>query len=62
MVVRLVIGVILSVVGLIWIAQGRDLIGGSGMSGKSIWAVLGAIALAIGLGMLGWATRFRSTR
>jgi len=61
-VVRLVIGVILSVVGLIWIAQGLDLIGGSGMSGKSIWAVLGAIALAIGLGMLGWATRFRSTR
>jgi len=61
-VVRLVIGVILSLVGLIWIAQGRDLIGGSGMSGKSIWAVLGAIALAIGLGMLGWATRFRSTR
>ena len=61
-VVRLVIGVILSLVGLIWIAQGLDLIGGSGMSGKSIWAVLGAIALAIGLGMLGWATRFRSTR
>ena len=62
MVVRLVIGVILSLVGLIWIAQGLDLIGGSGMSGKSIWAVLGAIALTIGLGMLGWATRFRSTR
>jgi hypothetical protein len=61
-VVRLVIGVILCLVGVVWIAQGLDLLGGSGMSGKSIWAVIGAIALAIGLGMVGWASRLRSSR
>ena len=62
MVVRLVIGVILCLVGIVWIAQGLDLLGGSGMSGKSIWAVIGAIVLAVGVGMLGWANRFRSNR
>ena len=62
MVVRLVIGVILSLVGIVWIAQGLNLLGSSGMSGKSIWAVIGAIVLAAGVGMIAWANRFRSSR
>jgi hypothetical protein len=56
-VVRLVIGIILCLVGLVWIAQGLDLLGGSGMSGKSIWAIIGAIVLAVGVGMLVLAYR-----
>ena len=62
MVIRVVVGVILCVVGLVWIGQGFDLLGGSGMSGHSIWGFIGIIVLIIGLGMLGWASRFRRSQ
>ncbi len=37
---RLVIAALL-LVGLVWIGQGTGLIGGSAMSGATIWAVIG---------------------
>ena len=43
-----VIGVVLCLVGAVWIGQGVGLIGGSFMSGEAIWAVIGAIALLFG--------------
>ncbi len=50
---RLTTALILAVVGIIWIGQGMDVIGGSAMSGSSFWAVIGtglvlaAIALVL---------------
>ena len=45
----LVVGVVLALVGLLWILQGLNVVGGSGMSGQLIWAVIGVIVAALGL-------------
>ena len=47
--VSLVIGTMLALVGLLWILQGLDVIGGGGMSGHAIWAVIGVIIGAVGV-------------
>jgi hypothetical protein len=49
---RLVIGLILCAVGVVWFGQGIGAIGGSFMTGQAIWAVFGAIAVLIGLSLL----------
>jgi hypothetical protein len=52
-IVRAVVGIILALVGLLWILQGADLLGGSGgMNGKGIWIVIGAGVLVGGLVVL----------
>ena len=43
---RLVIGLVLALIGLVWLGQGTGLIAGSAMSGSSFWAVVG-IALLV---------------
>jgi hypothetical protein len=46
-----VAGVVLIIAGGIWSLQGFGVIGGSFMSGDSIWAIIGPIVTVIGLGM-----------
>ncbi|MEP7241032.1 MAG: hypothetical protein ABI697_09120 [Devosia sp.] len=41
-----IVGIIFVVVGLFWVLQGSNVIGGSVMSGQSLWLYVG-IALAI---------------
>jgi len=48
-IVSLVVGVVLALVGLLWILQGLNIIGGSGMSGHAVWAVFGLVIGALGL-------------
>ncbi len=60
--IRGTIGVILSVVGVVWILQGVNVIHGSGMSGHGGYAVLGAVVLVIGLALLGLTWRRRQRR
>jgi hypothetical protein len=45
-------GVILSAVGLVWMLQGLNVLGGSAMSGSPIWAVIGPIVLLTGLAVI----------
>ena len=52
--VRIVGGVLLLVLGVIWIAQGLDVLQGSSMTGQSEWAVAGVGAAIAGLGLIGW--------
>jgi hypothetical protein len=59
---RGIVGVVLCLVGVIWIAQGTDAIHGSGMSGHGQYAVLGAVVIVIGLALLVWASRVRKSR
>jgi hypothetical protein len=47
--VSLVIGAVLVLLGLLWILQGLDIIGSSGMSGHAIWAVIGVLIGAVGV-------------
>ena len=46
-----VAGVVLIIAGGVWSLQGFGVIGGSFMSGDSIWAIIGPIVTVIGLGM-----------
>ena len=63
-----VLGVVLSAVGLLWTLQGLDVLRGSVMSGSSFWAVIGPIVLIAGLVLIVLAIaialsrRRRSTR
>ncbi|HUZ03505.1 MAG TPA: hypothetical protein VMU89_24435 [Thermomicrobiaceae bacterium] len=51
------LGVVFLLVGVVWILQGVNVLGGSMMSGKSGYAVLGAIVAVIGLVLLWSAWR-----
>ncbi len=48
-IVSLVVGAVLVLLGLLWILQGLDVIGGGGMSGHAIWAVIGLVIGAVGV-------------
>jgi hypothetical protein len=56
---RTILGVVLCAVGIVWIGQGTNLIGGSFMSGEAVWAVIGGLCLAAGLSLLTWAWLLR---
>lgn len=45
----LVVGGVLLVLGLVWFGQGMGWIGGSGMSGVRLWAVIGPILAVVGI-------------
>jgi hypothetical protein len=59
---RGVAGVVMCVVGDVWIAQGTDALHGSGMSGQGQWAVIGVVVALIGFALLAWAWRIRIRR
>jgi hypothetical protein len=44
-----VLGVVVAVVGAVWALQGFDVIGGSAMSGVTLWAVVGPIVAVVGV-------------
>jgi hypothetical protein len=51
-VVLVVIGVLAVIAGLIWTLQGLNVIGGSSMSGQTMWAIIGPIVGIVGLVLL----------
>lgn len=57
--IRAIGGVLLTLVGLLWILQGVNVIGGSGMSGHGQYAVLGIIVALVGIWLLQGAIRVR---
>ena len=46
---RIVLGVVLVLAGVVWTLQGLGLVGGSFMTGATIWAVIGPVAALVGL-------------
>jgi hypothetical protein len=54
-----VIGVLLVLVGGIWILQGINVLPGSFMTGQIKWAAYGGLAVVAGLGALYGARRIR---
>jgi hypothetical protein len=56
-IVRRVVGALLSLTGIVWIGQGTTLIQGSSMTGSTFWAVMGGLCLVAGLALLGWPWR-----
>jgi hypothetical protein len=47
--VLLVVGVLLVLTGILWTLQGLDVVGGSAMSGVTLWAIVGPIVAVLGL-------------
>ncbi|MBF8186213.1 hypothetical protein ITP53_10730 [Nonomuraea sp. K274] len=47
--VFLVLGVLLAAMGLLWTLQGLGIVGGSVMSGVTMWAIIGPVVLVAGL-------------
>jgi hypothetical protein len=45
----MVLGVLLVLLGVLWIGQGIGLIGGSFMSGEAVWAVIGVVVVGFGV-------------
>ena len=58
--VLIAIGAVLVVFGAVFFLQGIDVIGGSGMSGKTLWAVLGPVIAVVGVVLLVLGVRRRS--
>jgi hypothetical protein len=44
----LTIGALLILIGGVWTLQGLDVLGGSSMSGSTMWAVIGPIVVVVG--------------
>ena len=54
---RMIVGVLASLIGVIWILQGLDIRKGDGMSGHGEWALFGGILLIFGLSLIRGAGR-----
>jgi hypothetical protein len=57
--VRAISGGLLILIGFLWILQGIDVLGGSGMSGQDQYAALGVIVGLVGIWLLQGAVRGR---
>jgi len=56
----LVVGGLLTLVGGVWMLQGSGVIGGSFMSGSSLWFVIGVICVLAGIAIVVQGARRRS--
>ncbi len=54
---RLLLGLLLALLGAVWIAQGLGELPGSFMSGDRTWAAVGTVAVIAGLGLAVAAVR-----
>lgn len=60
--VLLVVGLVLLLAGALFTLQGLDVVGGSPMSGRTLWAVLGPVIALVGLVLLVLGGRTRGPR
>jgi hypothetical protein len=56
-IVAIAFGVLLTVLGAVWTLQGLGYLKGSSMTGSSLWAIVGPIVAAFGVGLLYVAVR-----
>ncbi len=47
-----IVGILLVFIGVVWILQGIGILPGSFMTGQTRWAIIGGIALAVGIALL----------
>jgi hypothetical protein len=56
------VGVLIALVGAVWTLQGLNVLGGSAMSGATMWAVIGPVVILVGVAMVVAGNRGRSSR
>ena len=49
-----VVGVVLMLLGVLWTLQGSNFIGGSVMTGQSLWLYIGIVVVIVGAALLLW--------
>jgi len=59
---RIIGGVLLFLLGGLWIGQGVGAVHGSFMTGHAVWAVIGAVVALFGIALLAGARRARERR
>ncbi|HEX5428388.1 MAG TPA: hypothetical protein VFX00_08675 [Pedococcus sp.] len=60
--VAVVVGALLVAVGALWTVQGLGYVGGSAMSGVTLWAVVGPIVAVVGVLLAVWGGRRKTAR
>jgi hypothetical protein len=50
--VFVIVGALLTLSGVVWTLQGLDVLGGSAMSGVTIWAIVGPVVAILGIVLL----------
>ena len=50
--VLLILGGLITLVGIVWFLQGIGILPGSFMTGQTFWAVMGVVFLAIGVALV----------
>jgi hypothetical protein len=61
-IILIVVGILLLLIGEVWILQGLGVIGGSFMSGSPIWGLIGDLLVLIGAALLIWRPRSQPRR
>ena len=56
---RYLLALIVLAIGALWSLQGIGVVGGSFMTGQSLWLYIGIVTMLVGLLGLGWASRSR---
>lgn len=52
-------GVVLIAVGALWLLQGLGVVGGSPMTGVTVWAIIGPLVVAVGIWLVVRGARLR---
>lgn len=60
--ILLVVGALMMVMGLIWTLQGLNVLGGSAMTGETLWAIVGPIVAIAGVVTVGLGIRRGTAR
>jgi hypothetical protein len=50
-----IVGCILILTGAVWTLQGLNVLGGSFMSGQTLWLVIGVVVAVLGASLIVWA-------
>jgi hypothetical protein len=56
-----IVAVLLILIGIVWILQGINVLGGSSMSGQTQFAIYGGIAAVVGIGLAVFANRKKAS-
>jgi hypothetical protein len=46
------LGALIALIGAVWTLQGLNILGGSAMSGVTMWAVIGPVVFLVGLALI----------
>jgi hypothetical protein len=60
--ILMVVGSLMLVLGLVWTLQGLNVLGGSAMTGQTVWVVVGPIVAIAGVVIVGLGVRRGTAR